>query len=229
MQTSLVIVSDSADLLARTADGLRQRHLFSAVHALSSGDLSRLPGLVPKGHRLLILPLEPSAHAAAESGVGKSGIAALLLDPPDPSRWIDLLAEHLAAALEEPPPAPILMVEGRVDTPGPLNRRDLASLPGQIPDVGALVPGRRGRAVRVRSLLDHAGVSPSARAVTFYSGDAFSADLPLAQAAEAGLLVYELDGRPLSADLGGPVRLFVPGADDRCANVKAVDRIAIRD
>jgi DMSO/TMAO reductase YedYZ molybdopterin-dependent catalytic subunit len=65
--------------------------------------------------------------------------------------------------------------------------------------------------VRLSDVLERAGVLPSARAVRFTSFDGvYTETLTLDQARRGDvLLAYELDGAPLSAPHGGPVRLYV--------------------
>jgi 2-dehydropantoate 2-reductase len=64
--------------------------------------------------------------------------------------------------------------------------------------------------------------------ITFHSQDGqFAASLTVKQAAEHGVLVYELDGQPMPASKGGPFRLVAPGLGDLCANVKGVSRIEL--
>ena len=65
--------------------------------------------------------------------------------------------------------------------------------------------------VRLRDLLDDAGVRPEARAVRFTSFDGvYSESLSLEQARRDDVLVaYRLDGHDLSRIHGGPVRLAV--------------------
>ncbi|MFD2612077.1 molybdopterin-dependent oxidoreductase [Paenibacillus gansuensis] len=66
--------------------------------------------------------------------------------------------------------------------------------------------------IPLRQLLDQAGVKASAKYVKFYSGDGVYTDaLSLEQAWMEDVLVAVLhDGKPISADYGGPVRLVVP-------------------
>jgi DMSO/TMAO reductase YedYZ molybdopterin-dependent catalytic subunit len=126
-----------------------------------------------------------------------------------------------------------LRVEGAVRTPRSLGFGDLAALPGQIPDVGALVANRQGGAVAFRSLLDSVGVSPNATQVLLESLDGgFSQEAPLASL-QTAVLVYRLGDAPLPAELGGPVRFLIPnveecaGGVDRCTNVKALGRVHV--
>jgi len=67
------------------------------------------------------------------------------------------------------------------------------------------------KGVRLRDVLDRAGVRPGARAVRFTSFDgAYSESLTLDQARRDDVLVaYELEHEPLSAEHGGPARLYI--------------------
>ena len=125
-----------------------------------------------------------------------------------------------------------LSVSGLVSQPLDFEHERLASMPGQIPDVAALAPGRKGAAVRFGAVLD--AVSPQAQAafVTLEADGGFSASVPLAAVADQALLLYALDGAPLPEEQGGPVRFLIPdpaacGTDevDQCANVKWLNAI----
>lgn len=66
--------------------------------------------------------------------------------------------------------------------------------------------------VRLKDLLELAGVKPEARWVKFYSGDGEytdSVDLSVASRDDV-MLPFILDGSPLPTPLGGPVRLIIP-------------------
>ena len=67
------------------------------------------------------------------------------------------------------------------------------------------------KGVRLRDLLDRAGVGPEAHAVRFHSFDgAYIESLTLAQARRDDVMVaYEMEGQDVSAAHGGPVRLYV--------------------
>lgn len=123
-----------------------------------------------------------------------------------------------------------LRIEGAVLQPISLDRSALAALPPehQVPDVGAIFSGVRGKGVRVRGLLEVPTLAVGADHVTFHAQDnQFAVSLPLAQARDYGILIYELDGAALPDRNGGPFRLVTPGLGDLCANVKGVARIEL--
>jgi DMSO/TMAO reductase YedYZ molybdopterin-dependent catalytic subunit len=110
-----------------------------------------------------------------------------------------------------------LNVRGLVDTPLDVGFDDLQKMPATRITrdfqcvTGWRVEGVQWKGVRLRDLLDQAGVMPTAGAVRFTSFDgAYSESLTLAQARRDDVLVaYELEGEPLSSAHGGPARLFV--------------------
>ena len=143
----------------------------------------------------------------------------------------DLLANRVGQAissLEGSAGVPILEIGGPMASPTAFSYPDFRKLPDQIPDVSRLISGRLGSGVWVRTLLDRVGVKPGATYAVFYSReDGFSAHVPLKDLCENGLMIYQLDGQPLPTRAGGPLRLLVPGAKDRCANIKGVSRLEI--
>jgi mannose-6-phosphate isomerase-like protein (cupin superfamily) len=128
-----------------------------------------------------------------------------------------------------------VQVDGEVERPLTFGFVDLAALPEQVAQVGTLIPGRDGSAVRLRTLLEMVGVREHATHVTFSaSADNFSASLPLATVIDRAVLVYRRGLEPLSTQQGGPVRLFITDiascdVDDvnACTNVKDLDHICI--
>jgi len=110
-----------------------------------------------------------------------------------------------------------LRVGGLVDEPLDLSFAELTSMP--VTEVtrdfqcvtGWRVPDVQWTGVRLRDVLDRAGVQADATAVRFVSFDgAYSESLTLDQARRNDVLVaYELDGEPLSSEHGGPARLYV--------------------
>ncbi len=122
----------------------------------------------------------------------------------------------------------VLRMDGAVVQPLSLDVAAFGKLPedAQVRDLSGVLPGKKGRGVRVKAVLELPAIQPGADHVTFHSQDGqFAAALTLEQAREFGVLVYELDGEPLSTKKGGPFRLVAPGLGDLCANVKGVNRI----
>jgi len=110
-----------------------------------------------------------------------------------------------------------LRVGGLVDEPLDLSFAELTSMP--VTKVtrdfqcvtGWRVPDVQWVGVRLRDVLDRAGVQAEATAVRFVSFDGeYSESLTLDQARRDDVLVaYELEGEPLSSEHGGPARLYV--------------------
>ncbi len=124
----------------------------------------------------------------------------------------------------------VLRIDGAVVQPVSLDREALAALPAdhRVEDLSKLMPSMKGKGIRVKGLLEVPALAIGADHVTFHSSDGnYSASLTLQQAREHGILVYELEGRPLPPEKGGPFRLVTPGLGDLCANVKGVGRIEI--
>jgi DMSO/TMAO reductase YedYZ molybdopterin-dependent catalytic subunit len=131
-------------------------------------------------------------------------------------------------------PGERLRVDGAVESPRTLGFDELAALPGQVADIGALVPGRVGGGVRLASLLDAVAPLPDARFAKLMSSDGkFSAWVPLDAVKEA-VVVYRLGDAPLPEDKGGPMRFYIPDVEkcgvaglDACANVKALGHVLV--
>ncbi len=95
-------------------------------------------------------------------------------------------------------------------------------------DISILMAGMQGKGIKLAGLLELVTVPHDADHVTFISKDGqYSASLTMDQAREFGILVYQVDGLPLSPSKGGPFRLITPGLGDLCANVKNIGLINI--
>jgi 2-dehydropantoate 2-reductase len=124
----------------------------------------------------------------------------------------------------------VLQIDGSVIQPITLDRRAMAALPAehQVEDVGAVQAGVQGKGILLKALLEIPALAIGTDYVTFHSEDgSFSASLPLRQALDHAILVYESHGGPLPAERGGPFRLVTPGLGDLCANVKGLGRIEL--
>ena len=144
----------------------------------------------------------------------------------------EALTAMVKTVTEKPPSGPgVVRIDGAVVQAVSLDRAAIPQLPNehQVEDVSQLMPSMRGRAIRVKGLLDIPALAVDADHVTFHSVDGkYAATLTLQQARDFGLLLYELDGEPLPDGKGGPYRLITPGLGDLCANVKGVGRIEVR-
>src|SRR5687768_17138341 len=108
---------------------------------------------------------------------------------------------------------PTLMIDGEVERPRAWSAGDLAAVDAkfQIADVSRLDPKRRGKAVRLAALLEQSGVKPSAKYLTLHaSADDFHASIPLESVRQQGIVIYDIEGQPLSASAGGPFRFYIP-------------------
>ena len=110
-----------------------------------------------------------------------------------------------------------LSVKGLVDRPYTVTYEQLRALPPTklVKDfqcvTGWRVPSVHWTGVLLRDLLDRAGVKSGATALRFTSFDGeYTESLTLDQARRPDVMVaYELEGKQLSSDHGGPARLYV--------------------
>ncbi|MGZ4676349.1 MAG: molybdopterin-dependent oxidoreductase [Acidimicrobiia bacterium] len=110
-----------------------------------------------------------------------------------------------------------LEVRGLVDRPFTLSYDELRAMPPTRLDrdfqcvTGWRVPDVKWQGVRLADLLDRAGVQSTGTALRFSCFDgAYTESLTLDQARRPDVIVaYELDGKPIGSDHGGPVRLYV--------------------
>lgn len=122
---------------------------------------------------------------------------------------------HLEAA--EPPPAPAwIEVSGMVERPGRLDLDDLRAIGDRfmIADHhcvwGWSKPRCRWRGVMLGTVLDHVGVLPGARYATVRCHHSEYASCMELVDARGGMLAWGLDGAPVPAAHGGPLRFQNP-------------------
>jgi DMSO/TMAO reductase YedYZ molybdopterin-dependent catalytic subunit len=132
---------------------------------------------------------------------------------------------------------PRLEVVGEVEEPLVLTFEDLCAFPDgdQVPDVSRFQPARKGDGVALEAILRRCRPRPGADYLSLHAEkDDFHVSIPLEATRGEGVVVYRIEGRPLSAAEGGPFRYLIrdPAACktselDDCANVKYLDRIEI--
>jgi DMSO/TMAO reductase YedYZ molybdopterin-dependent catalytic subunit len=131
----------------------------------------------------------------------------------------------------------VLTIDGEVESRVVLSFDDFASLAEtyQVRDVSRIDAKRQGDAVTLAGLLARVRPKASAKYLSLHSSsDDFHASIPLEAVRERAIVIYRLNGAPLPASAGGPVRFFIPdfaachtSEVDECANVKFVDRIEL--
>jgi DMSO/TMAO reductase YedYZ molybdopterin-dependent catalytic subunit len=131
----------------------------------------------------------------------------------------------------------LLRISGLVDHARALSFSDLAAIDArhQIIDVSRIAPGKKGDGVKLAGILELVRPNPQAKYLGLHSAtDNFHASIPLDVVKDKAILIYRLEGQPLSAKAGGPLRFFIPDHHachtheiDECANVKFVDTIEL--
>lgn len=110
-----------------------------------------------------------------------------------------------------------LSVDGMVERPLTVRYGDLTAMPATHLTrdfqcvTGWRVPKVHWSGVALSELLDRAGVRPGATALRFFSFDGvYTESLTLAQARRPDVIAaYSMLGKPVTAEHGGPVRLYV--------------------
>jgi DMSO/TMAO reductase YedYZ molybdopterin-dependent catalytic subunit len=110
-----------------------------------------------------------------------------------------------------------LAVKGLVDKPAVFSYDELLAMSPMTLTrdfqcvTGWRVPKVKWKGVLLSDVLKKVGVKPEARALRFTSFDgAYSESLTLDQARRSDVMVaYEMEGKPITSDHGGPVRLYV--------------------
>jgi DMSO/TMAO reductase YedYZ molybdopterin-dependent catalytic subunit len=132
-----------------------------------------------------------------------------------------------------------LDIGGLVDRPLRLSYADIKAMAAveqyatleciSNPVGGDLIGTAKWKGVRLRTLLEQAGIKPTVQDVVLRAADGYSDSIPLDRARQDGtLLVYEMNGAPLTPTHGFPVRLLVPGIYGM-KNVKWIMQIELVD
>ncbi|MDE3000792.1 MAG: molybdopterin-dependent oxidoreductase [Gemmatimonadota bacterium] len=246
MAHATILVAPRADdaCLVRVVDALRRRGI-----AAEAGVLDGRPAVEDvlaacirrKAERIAVLPFlfcedeevlrrirqRVDGFRKVHADVGIHVAPAVGFD----ARLVEIAQDYIdrtETGLHSDAAAPLLTVEGCIRARTVFTYADLRRIPEQIEDVGQVIPGRRGSAVSVADLLTCASAGEGAGHAVFHSADdGYFARVSLAAAVENGILVYRIGEHRLPERLGGPVRLFIPETDDRCANVKNVVRLEL--
>lgn len=128
-----------------------------------------------------------------------------------------------------------LEIRGLVETPMVLTYDDIKALPSVEQYLtlccisnevgGDLIGNARWRGVRLKELLQRAGLKPGVVDIALRASDDYLDSIPLDRAMQEGtLLVYEMNGEPLTPAHGYPLRLLVPGIYGM-KNVKWITRL----
>jgi hypothetical protein len=127
-----------------------------------------------------------------------------------------------------------LAVTGMVDNQLYLTYDNITSLPHKS-KVATLkcVEGPSGtadwRGVKLKSILDQAGVQENAKEVVFFGADGYSSSLTIEDALQDDvLLAYEMNGKTLPSEHGFPLKLVVPGKAGY-KWVKWIERVEVID
>ena len=118
---------------------------------------------------------------------------------------------------------------------------ELAAMTGsaRVEDVSTLDERRQGTGVRFESLVEKERLKDACEVTLVSSEDGFHVTMPATIALEQGVVLFALNGNPLTVEKGGPLRFFMPktvscqtkdlpaGVLDNCANLKHLVRVRI--
>jgi len=153
----------------------------------------------------------------------------------DETRPLEKLPVFLLPGEETPRGPETIRIDGLVERPDSITLATIRALPAQTLtadfacEEGWSVPGLRWQGARLADAIALARPLPAARYILVCSGR-FCAAIPREQVEgpDGPLLAYELDGQPLPAEHGGPLRLIA--ASLACyQTVKWVDHITLAE
>jgi DMSO/TMAO reductase YedYZ molybdopterin-dependent catalytic subunit len=179
--------------------------------------------------------IDPVARLAAGSELAVAGISPLVVKNPDFYRIdTNLLTPRVDAATWS------LSVDGMVDNPFTIGYTELLAMEMHEEYVtiacvsnevgGDLVGNALWKGVRLRELLDRAGVQSGATQIVGHSFDDWTAGFPTAwldAADREPLVAVAMNGDPLPTEHGFPARLIVPGLYGYVSATKWLARIGL--
>jgi DMSO/TMAO reductase YedYZ molybdopterin-dependent catalytic subunit len=206
----------------------RRRFLISSASVIGAAAIGGVAGraLLDRG-RLNAVPQVGSVPEPVETAAPIPGGAELAVEGLSPLVTPNRDFYRIDTALLVPRPdldTWRLRVRGMVDRPFELTYDELVAMPLHDQYVtiacvsnevgGGLVGNALWRGVRLKELLDRAGVQPAATQIVGRAVDGFTVGFPtvwaLADEREC-LVAVAMNGEPLPADHGFPARLIVPG------------------
>ncbi|GAB4456385.1 MAG: hypothetical protein Kow00120_25710 [Anaerolineae bacterium] len=175
-----------------------------------------------------------SPYVAPDPVYGQRAGDALALTPTG-----DLFSVHLGYVPQIDRDHWTLTIDGLVARPLVLDWAAVRALPAVEaartlvsignPVGGPLIASARWRGCALAPLLAEAGVRPEAAHVRFYAADGYATSVPVRLARDdRTLLAYAVNGAPLPAAQGYPLRVLVPGLYDHKAP-KWLTRIELSD
>ncbi len=126
----------------------------------------------------------------------------------------------------------MLLIDGLCDAPGALDWNAVDRLcagEARVEHTERLSPKVSGEGVRLSAVLAASRPDAEATHVMVADDGEYRACLALDDEARAAVLAHRSEGQPLSAAMGGPVRLLVPASDNGCLSVKRVTRLTLLD
>jgi len=137
--------------------------------------------------------------------------------PPGQRLTTDFPVLHAGSVMHVDPASWKLSLSGLVSPEVTLDYDGLLGLPAteQVCDIHCVTGwtklDTRWKGVKVTDLLGEVQVGPEAQHVVVHATGGWTTNLPLEELTlDDVLLAYEYEGRPISAEHGGPVRLVVP-------------------
>lgn len=137
--------------------------------------------------------------------------------PPGQRLVTDFPVLHSGRVEHIDPAAWRLSLSGLIDHPSTFDWNALLALPAveQICDIHCVTTwsklDTRWKGVRISELVKDVRIKPEAWHVVVHAAAGWTTNLPVDELFREDVLVaYEYEGRPISADHGGPVRLVVP-------------------
>jgi G3E family GTPase len=110
------------------------------------------------------------------------------------------------------------------------DRDKLSGLPGGIPDVSTVLPGRSGAAAALQSIISALDL-PLGLETVVVASDGYASPAVAVSDLSRAVLLHSLADQALPEAMGGPFRLLIPGdagPAGACSNVKSVVRFVLR-